>query len=262
MTNLSKYRKLSIVALIAMVIALLLSFAALWNSLLTSEVKHEGWVIAFILLLFLVGLPVFFIAYRISDVVKFEKIKKESYELGKTEILQEIEKRKQVENTDHKDDAEEIDSVVNAILSGMQGVRTETGFCNKLLGNLAREMGFVQGIIYVKDKKEALYNPVGEYALTDRKPQSFRIGENLPGQTAENKTMMILYDIPEQYFIVSSGLGSSQPRFLLLVPVLFNEESVAVLELAAFKKPDEMTGKILNKVSSELGAKLNKFISA
>jgi two-component system chemotaxis sensor kinase CheA len=74
--------------------------------------------------------------------------------------------------------------------------------------------------------------------------------------------MMILYDIPEQYFIVSSGLGTSQPRFLLIVPVLFNEESVAVLELAAFRKPDDLTGKILNKVSSELGIRLNKFAVA
>jgi len=261
MTNLNKYRKLSIVAITALVISLLLSFAALWNSLLTSEVKHEGWVIVFILLLFAIGIFLFFIAYKISDVVKLEKIKKEAYESGKTEILEEIEKRKKVEKSDQKFESEDIDKVAETILSGMQGIRTESVYCNKVLGNLAREMGFVQGILYVKDKKEGQFNPIGEYALTDRKPQPFRIGEGLPGQVAENKSMMTLYDIPEQYFIISSGLGSSQPRFILLVPVLFSEESVAVLELAAFKKPDEMTGKILNKVSSELGHKLNKFIT-
>jgi hypothetical protein len=261
MTNLNKYRKLSIVAITALIIGLLLSFAALWNSLLTSEVKHEGWVIVFILLLFAIGIFLFFIAYKISDAANLERIKKVAYESGKTEILQEIEKRKQLENSAQKIESEDIDKIADTILSGMKGTRTEAGFCNKVLVNLAREMEFVQGILYVKDKKEGVYNPIGEYALTDRKPQPFRIGEGLPGQVAENKSMMILYDIPEQYFIISSGLGSSLPRFLLLVPVLFSEESIAVLELAAFKKPDEMTCKVLNKVSSELGHKLNKFIT-
>ncbi len=73
---------------------------------------------------------------------------------------------------------------------------------------------------------------------------------------------MVIYDIPENYFIVSSGLGSSQPRYLILAPVVFNDEPIAVLELAAFKKPDESTTRILDKVLSEVGQKLNKFITA
>jgi two-component system chemotaxis sensor kinase CheA len=72
---------------------------------------------------------------------------------------------------------------------------------------------------------------------------------------------MILYDVPENYFIISSGLGSSQPRYLLIAPVLLNNETIAVLELAAFKKPDENTSRILEKVLSEVGHKLNKFIT-
>jgi hypothetical protein len=262
MTNLSKYRKISIITMIAMGISMLLSFAALWNSLLTVEVKQEGWTFFFIFLLFITGVLLFYIVFKTTSTADFEKIKKEVYESGKTDVLLEIEKRKQVENSDLKVETEDVDKIANTILSGMQGIRTEAGFCNKVLGNLAREMGFVQGIMYVKAKKEDLFSPVGEYALTDRKPQPFRIGENLPGQVAESKSMMILYDIPEQYFIVSSGLGNSQPRFLLIVPVLFNEESVAILELAAFRKPDDLTGKILNKVSSEMGIRLNKFAVA
>jgi GAF domain-containing protein len=148
------------------------------------------------------------------------------------------------------------------ILSGIQSTRTASGFCNKVLGNLAKQMGFVQGILYMKQANGELFDATGEYALTDRKPPSFKIGENLPGQVAESKSMMIIYDIPENYFRISSGLGSSKPRFLLLAPVLFQEECVAVLELAAFKKPDETTGRVLDKLSSELGTRLNKFAVA
>jgi hypothetical protein len=262
MTNLSKYRQLSYVAMVGMTVTLLLSFVALWNSLLTSDVKHEGWIIVFSLLSFIMGTSLFFLAFKSSDAIELENIKKTAYEAGKGEILQEIEKRNRIENKEQKVEEEDIEKTAEDILGGMQGIRTEAGLCNKVLGNLAKQMGFVQGIIYVKETNGELFKVAGEFALTDRKPQPFKSGENLPGQVAESKSMMIIYDIPENYFNVSSGLGSSKPRFLLLTPVLFKENCLAVLELAAFKKPDEITGRILNKVSSELGIRLNKFVVA
>jgi two-component system chemotaxis sensor kinase CheA len=74
--------------------------------------------------------------------------------------------------------------------------------------------------------------------------------------------MMILYDIPEDYFNVVSGLGSAKPRFLLVVPVISGEACIAVLELAAFKKPDAITGRLLQKVADALGARLSKYVVA
>jgi hypothetical protein len=73
---------------------------------------------------------------------------------------------------------------------------------------------------------------------------------------------MTIHDIPESYFNISSGLGNSKPRFLLLIPVLFKEECIAVIELATFKKPDDNTGRVLNKLSTELGIRLNKYAVA
>jgi hypothetical protein len=209
----------------------------------------------------IIGMFLFYIAYKTTDIAALEKIRKEAFESGKTGVIQEIEKNRQ-EESGQKAGTEDVQAVVDAILSGMQGIRTENGLCNKVLGNLAREMGFVQGIIYVKSKNEAQYNPAGEYALTDRKPQPFKAGETLPGQAAESKSLIVLYDIPEDYFMVSSGLGSSKPRYLLLCPVVTHNETIAVLELAAFKKPDEKTSDILNKVTADLGIRLNKFVVA
>jgi hypothetical protein len=115
--------------------------------------------------------------------------------------------------------------------------------------------------MFLRNKKDSLFNPVAEYALTDRKPQPFKEGDNLNGQVALNKTMTILYDVPENYFLISSGLGSSQPHYLILAPVVVNENTIAVLEMASFKKPDENTGKMLERIFNEVGNKLNKFIT-
>ena len=262
MTNLDKYRKFSYLALTVMTLTMLLSFAALWNSLLSSEVKHEGWVIVFFLLSFVSGLFLFFLAFRSTDARALENMKKESFEAGKGEILLEIEKRNKSERTEQKIEEEDIEKTADGILTGIKSTRTETGLCSKILTNLANQLGFVQGIVYVKEANGELFHVCSEYALTGKKPGSFRVGEGLPGQVAESKTMMTVYDIPENYFDISSGLGSSKPRFLLLVPVVFKEECMAVLELATFRKPDEITGRVLNKVSAELGIRLNKFVVA
>jgi putative methionine-R-sulfoxide reductase with GAF domain len=245
-----------------MVIIFIMCLAALWNSLLGSEVKHEGWIATFIILLFALGVFLFILAYRFTDVSKLEESRKRAFDEGKKEAFLELEKKNEAEKVDQHDESETIDKIAATVLSGMQGIRTENSFCNRVLTNLAREMGFVQGIFYIKDKKEDLFNPVGEYALTDRKPQPFKTGEGLPGQAAENRNLMVIYDVPEKYFVISSGLGSSHPSFLILLPVLSNTDTIAVLELASYKKPDEITKQVLNKISSELVTRLNKFVVA
>jgi hypothetical protein len=262
MIDMKKYRKFSIAALIVFVVGLLLTIAALLNSLLNSNAQKEGWVVFFVLVLFATGVFLFFIAFRSSDEAELEQARKLAFEAGKKEIWQEIENRKQEETIEDTDESEAVEHSVASVLTGMQGIRTVNSFCNKILSNLGKELGFVQGILYVKDTKENLFNPAGEYALTDRKPDSFKPGEGLAGQVAESKTSIVLYDVPENYFSVASGLGNSQPRFLFIIPVLYNEGSIAVIELAAFKKPDGLTGKILDRLSSELGPRIHKFAVA
>jgi putative methionine-R-sulfoxide reductase with GAF domain len=261
MTNIGKYRKLSIIAMIVMVLTWLLAMAGLWNSLLSSEARHEGWVIVFMIIVLIAGAYLFFIAFNAADIRRLEKIRKEAFEAGKSEIFQETEKKKKTE-TELKNEAEDLQIVVDKILAGIHGVRSENTLCNKLLTSLAKELEFVQGIMYVLNKQEGIYNPIGEYALTDRKPQPFKEGEGIPGQVAENKTRTVLYDIPENYFVVSSGLGNAPPKYLIVEPVLVDEKCIGVLEIAAFKKPDETTGSIMDKVLTEVGHKLNKYITA
>jgi len=262
MIDTGKYRQYSIAALVVLVAASLLSFISLWNSMLTADVRHEGWVILSLLLLLISGILLFVIAYRSTDVKTLDREMKSAFESGKALMLKEIEKRNAEESNDQKIEEENLDKTVENILSGIQATRSQAGFCNKVLSNISKHMGFVQGILYLKDPKDQIYNPAGEYALTGQKPRSFSIGENLTGEVAETRQIMIIYDVPEDYFSISSGLGDSKPKFLLLVPVVNDKETIAVIELAAFKKPDEVTRKLLIRVSDQLGLKLNKFIAA
>lgn len=261
MSNLSKYRQYSIMIMVIMVISFVLSFASLWNTVITGKIKYTGWNIAFILVLFIAGMIFFYLVYLLTDAKKAEEERKRTYESGKAEILNELEKRNQVEKEVRKTDDEDIEKTVSQVMTGIKsGKITKTG--NKILANMARHLGFVQGILYVRDQSGEFYNPEGEYALTGQKPAAFRKGEGLAGQVAESNSPMVLYDIPEQYFTVESALGSSRPRFLLLIPLIFEGECYGVFELAAFQKPDEMTNKIMQRLSAELGPILHTSFAA
>jgi hypothetical protein len=258
MTDIGKYRQLSIYLLIAMVIGFLLSFASLWNSLLSAQVKHEGWVILFSLLVFSLGLALFFIAYKTTDTARLNIFVNSAVEAGKKEILKEIEEKKRIAE-EKRNEEKEIEMAVGRILAGVKAARSVSGICNKLLATMAGELGIVQGIIYVIDQQTETYVVGGEYALTGSKPDGFKQGETLAGEAAVNRTPLIIYDIPEDYFPVASGLGNAKPRYLMLVPVVTNNTSIAVMELALFKKPDETCKRVLDKITAELGQRLQKF---
>jgi GAF domain-containing protein len=261
MSNLSKYRQFSVWAMVILVAGFVLACAACWNAISNPGAKYFGWMIVFIVLMFASGLLLFYVAWQFTDEKKAVAERNEAYESGKASILHELEKRNQQEEQTQKSDQEDIDKAVHQILAGIKSGRSlKTG--NKILATLAKNMGFVQGILYIREKSGEMFNPEGEFAITSQKPSPFRQGEGLAGQVAASKLPMVLYDIPEQYFTIESALGSSKPRFLMITPVLFEGECFGVLELAAFIKPDDLTGKILQRLSVELGPLLHTSYAA
>jgi uncharacterized membrane protein len=247
--------------MVIMVISFVLSFASLWNSVVTGKIKYTGWNIAFILILFIAGMLLFYFVYQFTDEKKAEEERKKAYESGKAEILKELVKRNQAEKEVNLTGDEDIEKTVSRILTGVKSGRSMKT-ANKILANLSKHLGFVQGILYIREQSGELYTPEGEFALTGQKPVSFRKGEGLAGQVAESKTPMVLYDIPEQYFTVESALGSSKPSFLLLTPLISENECYGVIELSAFKKPDDLTNKIMQRLSAELGPILHTSFAA
>ena len=77
---------------------------------------------------------------------------------------------------------------------------------------------------------------IASYAYKERKHvgNRFRLGEGLVGQAALEKKPILLTNVPDDYIQITSGLGEAPPRNIIVLPILFEGEVKAVVELASF----------------------------
>jgi GAF domain-containing protein len=69
-------------------------------------------------------------------------------------------------------------------------------------------------------------------------------------------------DVPDEYIEIESGVGSANPRSILIVPLQIEEEVLGIIELASFNTLDnyeiDMVEKIADSISSSLAnARIN-----
>jgi len=135
-----------------------------------------------------------------------------------------------------------------------------TKYTEKILSNIAKEFDIVQGLFFVRTKDSDIFNIAGKYAyFGDEEPNSFNLGETLSGQVAKNQTILNLKEIPENYITILSGLGSSSPNHLIIIPVITDGKTVAIIELASFKEFKENFKDLFQAMSERIGSTLVKF---
>ncbi len=122
------------------------------------------------------------------------------------------------------------------------------------------------GLFLINDtKKDDIHlELIATYAYDHerKKQKKIYIGEGLVGMCAVEKSTVYLEDIPQGYLSISSGLGGSNPRSLLIVPLKLEDEIFGVIEIASFNKfkkhEIEFVERVTESISSTLSlAKIN-----
>jgi signal transduction histidine kinase/DNA-binding response OmpR family regulator/HAMP domain-containing protein len=143
----------------------------------------------------------------------------------------------------------------------LQGQKKLQTVGNLILSELAALVNAQHGVLYVKklDDGQPLLQLVSTYAYRERKTlaQEFRLGEGLVGQCAYEKSRILLSEVPGDYVHINSGLGAAPPLNIVALPVLFEGDVKAVIELASFNRFSDMHLSFLDQLTESVGVVMN-----
>jgi HAMP domain-containing protein/CheY-like chemotaxis protein/signal transduction histidine kinase len=144
----------------------------------------------------------------------------------------------------------------------LQGQRDLVTVARMILSELAPVVNAHHGVFYLAEEPapgETLLRLGATYAFKERKnlATTFRLGEGLVGQAALEKERILLTSVPPDYIVISSGLGEARPLNIIVLPIVFEGEVRAVLELASFERFTPIYQSLLDQLSESIGVVLN-----
>jgi HAMP domain-containing protein/signal transduction histidine kinase/DNA-binding response OmpR family regulator len=141
----------------------------------------------------------------------------------------------------------------------MQGQRDLVTVSRLLLSELTPLVGAQHGTFYITDEEQESLKLLAAYASNghDDVPKQFRMGQGLAGQCAMEKRRILVTDVPRDYIRISSSLGEATPLSIVVLPVLFEGETRAVVELASFRHFTDVNLAFLDQLTQSIGIVLN-----
>ncbi|GAC1426844.1 MAG: HAMP domain-containing protein [Flavisolibacter sp.] len=146
------------------------------------------------------------------------------------------------------------------MLQGQKDLNTVT---RRILSELAQVVNAQQGMFYIleqdeneQNKKLKLFSAYAYNAELEINKE-FLLGQGLVGQVALEKERILLTNVPKDYIKIGSGLGDASPVSVIVLPVLFESQIKAVIELASFEIFSETHLDFLSQLTESIGIVLN-----
>ena len=131
-----------------------------------------------------------------------------------------------------------------------------------IIGKIADHTDSQIGVIYLYEEESKTLRPGSTYTV-DREllKDGFRLGHGLPGQSALERREILVTDVPENYFRISSGGMDGVPKNVICVPITIKDQLVGLLELASIHDYTDKSLKFLNIVAYQLGIGINNALT-
>ena len=143
----------------------------------------------------------------------------------------------------------------------LQGQRDLAATSALILSELAPLVSAHHGVFYLVDDqgRDARLRMIAGYGyrVTDSLAPSFALGEGLVGQCALEKRRIWLNHVPPNYVRISSGLGSAPPANIVMLPILFEQQVKAVIEIASLERFTDTHLSFLDQLMESIGVVLN-----
>ncbi|UGB37531.1 response regulator [Frateuria soli] len=125
---------------------------------------------------------------------------------------------------------------VSRLVQRLQEAATHHAFGATLTSEVAPLVKAGVALYYGYDAASERLDLLGSYGLRQswNPAEAYVPGEGLVGQCVIERKPIALDEVPERYLRIHSGAGEASPAHVLILPVLFRERLVGVLELASF----------------------------
>ena len=149
-----------------------------------------------------------------------------------------------------------------ARLTGMlQGQRELTRVGRMLLSELVPLLDAQQGVIFQMEGTEGSGALVMLSAFAgdgqDGQLRRIKLGEGLIGQCAAEKRRLLITSLPPDTSPIRSGLFEAVPRSVVVLPILFEDQVKAVIELASLTEFTASHLAFLEQLTASIGIVLN-----
>ncbi|MBZ0238333.1 MAG: HAMP domain-containing protein [Deltaproteobacteria bacterium] len=165
--------------------------------------------------------------------------------------------------TDRNTEQDWLKTNLARITNMLQGQRDLARVGELLLTELASIVGAQHGVIYQStasaEQGGGALMLLAAYAdddISGARPL-VRMGEGLVGQCALDKKRLLVTDVPPDSVRVTTGLFTARPKSVVVLPVLFEGQIKAVIELATISAYTQLHLAFLDQLTSSIGINLS-----
>jgi signal transduction histidine kinase/HAMP domain-containing protein/CheY-like chemotaxis protein len=153
----------------------------------------------------------------------------------------------------------------------MQGHRDLLELARLILGELTPLASAQYGAIYLASgatgggtaqSEQQEFTRIATYGFTKGGLDHFAAGEGLAGQAAIERKPILITDAPAGYLKVGSGLGEAAPVSVAVLPILFEDQVLGVLELASLTRFSDMHLAFFDQFVGTIGVAINTIMAS
>ena len=143
-----------------------------------------------------------------------------------------------------------VKSNASQLTGELQGAASLAEFGQRLVCGLVPMLGGGVAGFYQFEENPGCLRRIAAYGLAESatSADSFRVGESLVGQCAQERKAVTLEHLPPDHLRIASGLGGSAPIQAVASPLLSKDALLGVLEIATFRAFDSQEKALLEEL--------------
>ncbi|MBF0422310.1 MAG: response regulator [Magnetococcales bacterium] len=151
---------------------------------------------------------------------------------------------------------------LNTNLAHVVGILQQVDALDQLADRILSEIIVLlqagQGVFHLLDASQERFQPLGRHRGVHREgwTNGFAFGEGLVGRCALEGRALVLSDIPDEAIRLGYGLGEAQPLSVIVVPIGFQDQTLAVLEIVSLQAFTPIQTRLLEEMGQRLGVAL------